>query len=193
MYGLFPSEAGQTSGVTKAQLHSLRDSSFRWPGEEAIHPETLPALAKNIVVNFMEHFFKGEGRAIVRCEVGRMKPQVIVCSLYCHPSSLRKPSDDVWLATFSSRPRLTPLRSQSSKKLRLPKRDPAVRVQMAKAADELPTELRRPKIRRGSPLLVLRLARCEGTVANCVEGVLFSSFSICAGPCVGPCAGVDGA
>ena len=53
----------------KAQLHSLRDLNFRWPGEEVVRPEVLPALAKNIAVNFMEHFFKGEGRAIVRHEV----------------------------------------------------------------------------------------------------------------------------
>ena len=83
VYGLFPSEAGQAGGVMKAQLRSLRDSSFHWPGEEAVHPETLPALAKNIAVNFMEHFFKGEGHAIVRREVERMKPQVIAYSLYC--------------------------------------------------------------------------------------------------------------
>ena len=83
MYGLFPSEAGQTSGVTKAKLCSLHDSSFRWPSEETVCPDTLPALTKNIAVNFMEHFFKGEGRALVRREVERMKPQVIVCaSLY---------------------------------------------------------------------------------------------------------------
>jgi len=35
-------------------------------------------LAKNIAKNFMDHFFKGEGRAIVRREVERMKPQVTV-------------------------------------------------------------------------------------------------------------------
>ena len=44
--------------------------------EEAVRPETLPALAKNIAKNFMDHFFKGEGRVIVQCEVDRMKPQV---------------------------------------------------------------------------------------------------------------------
>ena len=82
VYGLFPSEAGQTSGVMKAQLHSLRDSSFRWPGEETVSPETLPALVKNIAVNFMERFFKGEGRALVQREVERMKPQVIICAFF---------------------------------------------------------------------------------------------------------------
>ena len=84
VYGLFPSEAGQAGGVTKAQLRSLRDSSFRWPGEETVCPEMLPALAKNIAVNFMERFFKGEGRALVRREVERMKPQVIVCASLCY-------------------------------------------------------------------------------------------------------------
>ena len=46
VYGLFPTEAGATGGVTKAQLRSLRGPNFRWPGEEAVRPETLPALAK---------------------------------------------------------------------------------------------------------------------------------------------------
>src|SRR6185437_657774 len=115
VYGLFPSEAGQTSVVTKSQLCSLRDSSFRWPGEETVCPETLPALAKNIAVNFMERFFKGEGRALVQREVERMKPQVIVC-FFCQPSLLRKPAN-FWLASFSSRPMLMPSRGPSSKKL----------------------------------------------------------------------------
>ena len=68
--------------VTKAQLRSLRDPSFRWPGEETVCPETLPALAKNIAVNFMERFFKGEGRALVQREVELMKPQVIICVFF---------------------------------------------------------------------------------------------------------------
>ena len=96
VYGLFPSKAIQASGVMKAQLHSLRDSSFRWPGEETVCPKVLPALAKNIAVNFMEHFFRGKGGAIVRREVERMKPQVIVYSLYSQSSSLRKPANSGW-------------------------------------------------------------------------------------------------
>ena len=44
-------------------------NSFQWPGEAAVRPEALPALAKNIAKNFMDHFFKGEGRAIVCREV----------------------------------------------------------------------------------------------------------------------------
>ena len=63
--------------MTKAQLRSLRDSSFHWPGEETVCLEMLPALANNIAVNFMERFFKGEGRTLVQREVEWMKPQVI--------------------------------------------------------------------------------------------------------------------
>ena len=74
VYGFFPAEAGAPGGVTKAQLRSLHDASFRWPSEEVVRPETLPALAKNVAKNFMDHFFKGEGHAIVRREVERMKP-----------------------------------------------------------------------------------------------------------------------
>jgi len=61
VYGLFLAEAGNAGSVTKAQLHSLRDEGFPWLGEVAVCPETLPALAKNIAKNFMDHFFKGEG------------------------------------------------------------------------------------------------------------------------------------
>ena len=80
VYSLFPSEAASASTVTKAQLRCLRDEGFQWPGEAAICLEALPALAKNIAKNFMDHFFKGEGRAIVRREVERMKAQVISSS-----------------------------------------------------------------------------------------------------------------
>ena len=76
VYSLFLSEAGQASVVTKAQLRSLRDPSFRWPGEDTVNPDALPALAKNITVCFMERFSKGEGRALVQREVERMKNQV---------------------------------------------------------------------------------------------------------------------
>ena len=58
VYSLFPSKAGQASVVTKAQLHSLRDPSFHWPGEDTVNPDALPALAKNIAVSFMERFSK---------------------------------------------------------------------------------------------------------------------------------------
>ena len=75
-------------------VRSLRGPNFCWPGEEAVHPETLPPLAKNIAKNFMDNFFKGVGRAIVRREVKRMKLQVIVFLFCCQPSSLRKHADD---------------------------------------------------------------------------------------------------
>ena len=176
VYGLFPTEAGGTGRVTKAQLRSLRDANFRWPGEEAVRPETLPPLAKNIAKNFMDHFFKGEGRAIVRREVERMKLQVIVFLFCCQPSSLWKHVDDFWLVSFSFRPRPMPLRSQSSRKLRLPKRDLAVREmateEMLMAVVEPPTEPRCPKTKPQGALLTLQLARCEGrgrvTVHFCV-------------------------
>ena len=80
VYSLFPSEAASASIVTKPQLRCLRDEGFPWPGEDAVRPEALLALAKNIAKNFMDHFFKGEGRAIVRREVDRMKSQVISSS-----------------------------------------------------------------------------------------------------------------
>ena len=73
VYNLFPSEAASASTVTKAQLRCLCDEGFPWPGEDAVRPEALPTLAKNIAKNFMDHFFKGEGRAIVRRKVERMK------------------------------------------------------------------------------------------------------------------------
>ena len=47
-------------------------------------------------------------------------------------------------------------------KLCLPKKDLVARARMAKTAETLPTEPRRPKAGQGHPLLVLRLARCEG-------------------------------
>ena len=66
VYILFPSEVASASTVTKAQLCCLRDEGFPWLGEDAVCPEALPALAKNIAKNFMDHFFKGEGCAIMR-------------------------------------------------------------------------------------------------------------------------------
>ena len=66
----------------KAQLRCFRDEGFPWPGEDAVRPEVLPALAKNIAKNFMDHFFKGEGRAIVRREVERMKAHVVFLSSF---------------------------------------------------------------------------------------------------------------
>ena len=80
VYNLFPSEAANASTVTKVQLRCIRDEGFQWPGEAVVRPEALPALSKNIAKNFMDHFFKGEGRAIVRRKVDRMKAQVLSSS-----------------------------------------------------------------------------------------------------------------
>ena len=82
VYSLFPYEAAGASTVTKAQLRCLRDEGFPWPGEDAICPEALPALAKNTAKNVVDHFFKGERCAIVRREVERMKAQVVSCLLF---------------------------------------------------------------------------------------------------------------
>ena len=88
VYGLFPAEAGNAGIVTKAQLCSLCEKGFAWPGESAVQPNALPALAKNIAKNFMDHFFKGEGRSLVRREVDRLKPQVALYSICLHFSLL---------------------------------------------------------------------------------------------------------
>ena len=69
-----------------------------------------------------------------------------------------------------------PLRSQSSWKLRLPKRDLAAwelaTEEMLMAVVEPPTEPQRPKTNPRGSLLTLQLARCEGrgrvTVHFCV-------------------------
>jgi len=74
VYGLFPAEADNGRSVTKAQLRSLCDEGFAWPGENAVRSDALPDLAKNIAKNFMDHFFKGEGHALVQSEVERLKP-----------------------------------------------------------------------------------------------------------------------
>ena len=109
-------------------------------------------------------------------EVKRMKLQVIVFLFCCQASSLWKHVDDFWLVSFSFRPRPMPLRSQSSRKLRLPKRDLAAREmameEMLMAVVEPPTEPRCPKTKPWGALLTLQLARCEGrgrvTVHFCV-------------------------
>jgi molecular chaperone GrpE (heat shock protein) len=60
VYSLFPFEAASASTVMKAQLCCLRDEGFPWPGEDAVRPEALPALAKNNAKKFMDHFFKAK-------------------------------------------------------------------------------------------------------------------------------------
>jgi len=57
-------------------------------------------------------------------------------------------------------------------KLCLPKKDLVARVRMAKTAETLLTEPRCPKAGQGRPLLVLRLARCEGRCRLLCRGLL---------------------
>lgn len=45
---LLPSEGGSSQVILKAQLRTLRDRDFVWPSEEAVLPENLPTLPKNI-------------------------------------------------------------------------------------------------------------------------------------------------
>ena len=60
-----------------------------FPGSEKTQfaRRRCPLFAKNIAKNFMDHYFKGEDRAIVRHEVERMKAQVISSSFLCTFSS----------------------------------------------------------------------------------------------------------
>ena len=92
------------------------------------------------------------------------------------------------------------LRSPSSKKLQLLKRDLAARELAAKeemltAIVEPPTEPRCPKTKPWGALLALQLARCEGRgraiVHLCCNYYFLktNTFGVYARPCVGPCAG----
>lgn len=63
---LLPTEAGITPIISKAQLSTLRDRSFEWPSVEAVRPENLPPLPKNISKNFIESLFKGTGASLVK-------------------------------------------------------------------------------------------------------------------------------
>ena len=57
-------------------------------------------------------------------------------------------------------------------KLCQPKKDLVARVRISKTAETLLTEPRRPKAGQGRPLLVLRLARCEGRCWQFCRGLL---------------------
>ncbi|RLM68975.1 uncharacterized protein C2845_PM17G07910 [Panicum miliaceum] len=66
--GLLPSEATSSPVIVKTQLETLCSDSFGWPLDEAVRPENLPALPKNIAKNFMESFLKGQGSELVHRE-----------------------------------------------------------------------------------------------------------------------------
>ena len=57
-------------------------------------------------------------------------------------------------------------------KLCLSTKDLVARLRMAKTAEALLTEPQRPKAGQGRPLLVLRLARCEGRCKLLCRGLL---------------------
>ena len=89
--GMKRSTGEESSSISDSSSLFVRnadpDEGFPWPGEAAVRPEALPALAKNNAKNFMDHFFKGEGCVIVHCEVDRMEAQVISSSFLCTFSS----------------------------------------------------------------------------------------------------------
>jgi len=167
VYGLFPTEASNTGGVTKAQLRSLRDKGFCWPEEDAVRPEMLPALVKNIAKNFMDHFFKGEGRALVRAKLNEFPRFLCFFALsvaHCF-----------WvLVSFNSKLRLMPSRSPFLPKLWrlwLLKKDLEARIVklvrlshrlLAKTVGGLQMKPRCSKTTRRRLLLARWLARCEG-------------------------------
>ena len=66
---MLPEGGGAEAAVTKAQLRSMRDSTFEWPSLDEVRPEALPPLPKNIAKNFTASFFKACGRDLVRAEV----------------------------------------------------------------------------------------------------------------------------
>jgi hypothetical protein len=76
---LLPTEASSPQAITKTQMRSLQVSTFGWPSEEAVCPENLPALPKNIVKNFIEIFFKNTGAGLVKREGLHLNDQVCFC------------------------------------------------------------------------------------------------------------------
>ncbi|RLN07803.1 uncharacterized protein C2845_PM11G17710 [Panicum miliaceum] len=58
---LLPSDANSPPVISKTQLRTLCSDAFNWPSDNAVRPEKLPTLPKNIAKNFMESFFKGKG------------------------------------------------------------------------------------------------------------------------------------
>ncbi|RLN28310.1 uncharacterized protein C2845_PM05G15310 [Panicum miliaceum] len=76
VYHLLPAKGSGSQGIMKAQLCSLRDRSFGWPSEEAVQPDQLPALPKNVAKNFIESFFKVTGPTLVCREGLRLKDQM---------------------------------------------------------------------------------------------------------------------
>ena len=62
---LVEAPAGGEASVTKSRLRTLRDPGVQWPCAEEVKPEMLPALPRNIAMNFMATFFQESGREVV--------------------------------------------------------------------------------------------------------------------------------
>ena len=69
VYKLLPEGGVAEAAVTKAQLCSMRDSTFEWPSLDEVHPEALPPLPKNIAKNFTASFFKTCRGDLIQAEV----------------------------------------------------------------------------------------------------------------------------
>ena len=73
---LLPAESsGSSTGIVKAQLRLLWYMSFEWPLLDSLHPESLPALPKNIAKNFMK-YFNDKGWGLIDLELEHMKDQI---------------------------------------------------------------------------------------------------------------------
>jgi hypothetical protein len=73
--GLLPVEGSSLTGILKAQLRLLRDSSFEWPSLDSLRPDALLVLPKNTTKNLASYFHE-KGRGLVGLELERMKDQV---------------------------------------------------------------------------------------------------------------------
>ena len=86
---LLEAPAGGEASVTKSKLCTLRDPGLQWPSTEEVKPEMLPALPRNIAMNFMATFFQESGREVVVHKGERMKAQVgplfVCCCLRLFP------------------------------------------------------------------------------------------------------------
>lgn len=65
---LLPAEGVSPPTILKTQLRLLHDEKFEWPSEDAVRPESLHALSKNIAKNYVNTFINVRGYTLVRCE-----------------------------------------------------------------------------------------------------------------------------
>jgi len=86
--GLLPAEGSSSTGILKAQLRLLRDSSFEWTSLNSLRPDALPVLPKNIAKNFAKYFHE-KGRGLISLELECMTDQVILRHFLGHLFPLR--------------------------------------------------------------------------------------------------------